>query len=641
MYNKGWERMGAVMSNIVVIAKVPHHIEAMKKVVSELNVDIPLLYAPDSEHCYELATREISAGAKIIICSDYLYANYFETLDAKIIPIYRSPFLFAKRIIEVMAENPEVKIITRSDARSFTSSIQAAVSLLENKPEILYADNLLKLRQILERLRGDGRFYPIIAPVWAHPMLEEYGFPAIALPFAPEDFRHSLDRAMGELALMEEKEKYSELFSTVLDFVKVGVVCFDRDGYVTGINRLAMDTLMIREDITGHSCEAAGLGPLYESAKSIPEDDTAEMIMTLSGVSVKVTIIPQYAAEGVNAYVATLSSVEDILSDERKIRRGLKSNENTARLRYTDIIGKSQAITQAKHLAKRYASADSTILIKGPTGCGKEVFAQSIHNLSSRRDQPFVAINCGALPESLLESILFGYDKGSFTGAQREGKRGLFEAAHKGTIFLDEISEMPLAMQARFLRVIQEREVMRIGSTKPMPVDVRIIAATNRDLRAMVDEKSFRADLYYRISVLVLELPPLSSRREDIPHLARSFLEIRGEELGCPNIQITPEALSHISELPLDGNVRELNNILERCIILSNRRVIDLETVMISLEQTQYRAQKETETANTVSEREQLIIMLEKHGGNRQATADALHISTATLWRKMKKYGLL
>ena len=153
------------MSKIVVIAKVPHHIEAMKEVVKERNVDIPLLYAPDSEHCYALAAREIADGAKIIICSDFLYANYFDTLGAKIIPIYRSPFLFAKRIMEVMVENPDVKIITRSDARSFTTSIREAVSLLENKPEILYADNLLELRRIMEKLKSEGLFYPIIAPV--------------------------------------------------------------------------------------------------------------------------------------------------------------------------------------------------------------------------------------------------------------------------------------------------------------------------------------------------------------------------------------------------------------------------------------------------------------------------------------------
>lgn len=629
------------MSKIVVIAKVPHHIEEMRKVVSDVDMDIPLLYAPDSEHCYELASREIANGAKIIICSDFLYANYFETLAAKIIPIYRSPFLFAKKIIEVMEGNPNAKIITRSDARSFTAALLEAVSLLNNKPEILYADNHLSLRQILERLKANRQFFPIIAPIWAHPTIEEYGFAAVALPFAQEDFRHSLDRAMVELALMEEKEKYNELFSTVLDFVTVGIVCFDGNGFITGINKIALDTLSVHEDIIGRSCDAVGLASLYAAAKSIPIDDAAEMIMSISDVSVKANILPQYVGGSVNAYVATLSRVDDILSDERKIRRGLKGGENAAKLRYTDIIGTSQEITRAKHLAKRYAAADSTILINGPTGCGKEVFAQSIHNLSDRRNQPFVAINCAALPESLLESILFGYDKGSFTGAQREGKRGLFEAAHKGTIFLDEISEMPLSMQARFLRVIQEREVMRVGSTKPVPVDVRIIAATNRDLRVMVEEKTFRADLYYRISVLVLDLPPLSARREDIPLLARNFLEIRSEELGCPNIQITNDALAYISELQLDGNVRELNNILERCIILSNHRIIDLETVLISLEQTRYHGQKESKATKALSEKENLIIMLEKHEGNRQATANALQISTTTLWRKMKKYGLL
>ena len=258
--------------------------------------------------------------------------------------------------------------------------------------------------------------------------------------------------------------------------------------------------------------------------------------------------------------------------------------------------------------------------------------------MSSRKDQPFVVINCAALPESLLESILFGYDKGSFTGAQREGKRGLFEAAHKGTIFLDEIGEMPLSMQARFLRVIQEREVMRIGSTKPIPVDVRIIAATNRNLRTMVAEKKFREDLYYRISVLVLELPALSQRREDIPLLAESFLKTRGAELGAPDIVIDDDAVRYIASLELEGNVRELNNILERCIILSDRKRIDMNTVLFSLEQAQLQSGSDAEYS---SELQRLLDALRQTDGERKMTAELLGISTATLWRKMKKYGLL
>lgn len=630
------------MSKIVVIAKVPHHIEEMKKVLEQTNQDIPLLYAPDSERCFEIAAREVCNGAKIIICSDFLYHHYFDSLNVRIIPIIRSPYLFAKKIAETVRRDPRTVVICRSDANSFTSSVEAAVSLLDCKPRIRYANDDDELNRILGELEQDGETFPIISPVWCFPTIAAHGFETATLPFAQEDFRNCLNQAITELTLMEEQEKFSEIFSTVLDFITVGIICLDNNGIITGINKVASDRFMLSGNMIGQSCSTVGLSPLFELAEKSVPGDTDDAIIQVGDVPAKVSVLPQFVGGTIKAYVATLSPVDEILADERRIRRSIGTGANAARLEYSDIIGTSPAITTAKRLAKRFASVDSTVLITGPTGCGKEVFAQSIHNLSNRRDQPFVAINCAALPESLLESILFGYDKGSFTGAHREGKRGLFEAAHKGTIFLDEISEMPLAMQARFLRVIQEREVMRIGSSKPIPIDVRIIAATNRDLRTMVAEKAFREDLYYRISVLVLEIPPLSQRRQDIPLLASYFLNSRGKELGCPNITIDGDALSYISALNLSGNVRELNNILERCIILSDRKRIDMATVRLSMDHTQYcevfPAFSDTPSA---SEKERIQAALAKHNGNRMKTAESLGISTATLWRKMKKYELL
>lgn len=626
------------MAKIVVIAKVAHHIEEMQKVLTSLSLDIPLLYASDSEHCFELAASEINKGAKIIICSDFLYSKYFEGLDAKIIPIIRSPYLFAKCIIQTLERDPNAQIVCRSDARSFTSAILDAVSLLDEKPKVNFGNNEDELRPILKAIAEEGKARQIIGPVWSHEIIREYGFLPVTLPFDQEDFRRSLDRALGELARMDEQEQFDNLFSTVLDFVTVGIICFDQKGKITGVNRIAAELLSLSSDAKSQLCKDVGLEKIYELARGADTSEASEIIVDIMGVTLKVNLLTQAAGGLTMSYVATLSAVDDILSDERKIRRRLNSGDNAAKMRYTDIIGVSPVITKAKHLAKRFSAVDSTILIYGPTGSGKEIFAQSIHNMSSRKDQPFVVINCAALPESLLESILFGYDKGSFTGAQREGKRGLFEAAHKGTIFLDEIGEMPLSMQARFLRVIQEREVMRIGSTKPIPVDVRIIAATNRNLRTMVAEKKFREDLYYRISVLVLELPALSQRREDIPLLAESFLKTRGAELGAPDIVIDDDAVRYIASLELEGNVRELNNILERCIILSNRKRIDMNTLLFSLEQAQLQSGSDMEYS---SELQRLLDALRQTDGERKMTAELLGISTATLWRKMKKYGLL
>ena len=234
---------------------------------------------------------------------------------------------------------------------------------------------------------------------------------------------------------------------------------------------------------------------------------------------------------------------------------------------------------QAKKRAALYASTDSTVLIYGRTGTGKELFAQSIHNASSRAKGPFVAVNCGALPESLLESELFGYVQGAFTGARTGGKTGLFEMAQGGTIFLDEISEMALPLQARLLRVCQEREISRIGDDKVIPVDVRVIAAANRDLLTLVRAGTFREDLYYRLAVLILELPTLASRLEDLDELAATLIRHKARELHRSIAPLPSESLEILRSISWPGNVRQLSNVLERAIIICQGRTITADVM--------------------------------------------------------------
>lgn len=249
------------------------------------------------------------------------------------------------------------------------------------------------------------------------------------------------------------------------------------------------------------------------------------------------------------------------------------SDEVTPKARYhfSDIIGNSREITAVIKHAVKFARSDLNILICGETGSGKELFAQSIHNESPRSSGPFVAINCATLPPALLESELFGYESGAFTGASKYGKRGLFEVAHKGTIFLDEIGELPLEIQPRLLRVIEEKEVRRLGGAGLIPVDVRVIAATNRDLGQMVAEKTFRADLFFRLNTLTLRIPPLRDRRDDIPAIALSFLQNALETSGLEHVRGDMEALlmrvlSELRDYQWPGNVRELKNLVYRIV---------------------------------------------------------------------------
>ncbi|GAB6099227.1 hypothetical protein JCM16358_11060 [Halanaerocella petrolearia] len=331
---------------------------------------------------------------------------------------------------------------------------------------------------------------------------------------------------------------------------------------------------------------------------------------------------------------------------EQKIRQELHKKGLVAQYDLQDIIGDSEEIIKRKELARKYGKVNSTVLIRGESGTGKELFAQGIHNCSRRKLGPFVAINCAALPTNLLESELFGYEEGTFTGAKKGGKKGLFELAHKGTIFLDEIGEMEKSLQARLLRVIQEKRVMRLGSEKIIPIDVRIIAATNRDLNKEVSEGNFREDLYYRLNVLELEIPPLRKRKGDIMILLEFLLKKKCQQLNMNIKRIDTEVIESLVNYDWPGNVRELENIIERIIVISDSQVVKKKDIDFILAKLNIRDKKEynfkhnthsIDLDSSLEEIEKKVItkMVEKEESKTKA-AKKLGITRTTLWRKLK-----
>ncbi len=317
-----------------------------------------------------------------------------------------------------------------------------------------------------------------------------------------------------------------------------------------------------------------------------------------------------------------------------------------ARYHLEDIIGNSAEISKAKQLACGAAQSNTTILLSGETGTGKEVFAQAIHNLSPRSKHPFIAINCGAVPPELVESTLFGYVAGSFTGAKGSGQVGCFEQANGGTIFLDEISEMPLLVQVNLLRVLQEREITRVGENIPRPVDVRIIASTNRQLKQMVDNGTFRADLYFRLKVLEISIPPLRERSEDILGLMGLFIKRFSSMFGKPVYDITPEAIQALVSYRWPGNVRELQNCFEHVfnILEVNSHSITLDHLPAGLVvQGNERSDKVGSLYNELMQQTELDIVsraMQHCWGNKTEAAKRLGINRTTLWRILKKYNL-
>lgn len=434
---------------------------------------------------------------------------------------------------------------------------------------------------------------------------------------------------------LELQSRY-ELTRAILNCVPEGIISIDHDGIVTNMNGEAskyLEPLRCGQPIDrvinkNYFLDVLAKGETVRSA-----------LLTIKKQSLIISIDPVKLDRQVIGAVAVLQKQTEIQNIERKLRRAL-AQKHSADKTFDDIIGSSPAIQSVKKLAVKYASVDSTVMIVGSTGTGKELFAQSIHNASSRRHAPFVAINCAAFPSGVLESELFGYVKGAFTGALNEGKAGVFELAHKGTIFLDEISETSLDVQLKLLRVIQERKVIRIGDDKVTPVDIRIITATNKDLNELVKKEVFREDFFYRLCVLKLRLPSLHERREDIPELARYFLK----NSNLHSCDITEGALELLAGCEWRGNIRQLSNIVERLAVMCDGGKIDKKLVRevaddISLRDDEILSgvPKPMTVREGLTEKEFIYQILSKMNGNREKAAKQLGISTITLWRKMKK----
>lgn len=331
---------------------------------------------------------------------------------------------------------------------------------------------------------------------------------------------------------------------------------------------------------------------------------------------------------------------QNLLEEVRNLRAALNQKYG-----FENIIGHSKLLLRVLEMASRVAQHNSTVLIRGETGTGKELLARAIHHNSRRGSQPFVTINCGAIPKELLEAELFGYTRGAFSGAYA-AKAGKIEIADGGTLFLDEVGELPADMQVKLLRVLQHGEVDKLGSTVTGKVDLRVIAATNRNLQAMIEDGTFREDLYYRLAVVPLELPPLRERREDVPELAQHLLKKLKERHGAPSLRLSPSVISHLTSYRWPGNVRELENVIERMVVLAADDEIkevdlphEIRAAAPARDSFILELPKEGISLEAV-ERELLVRALEKFSWNQTQAARYLDISRRTLIYRMEKHGL-
>ncbi|NGQ96674.1 sigma 54-interacting transcriptional regulator [Brevibacillus sp. SYP-B805] len=488
-------------------------------------------------------------------------------------------------------------------------------------------------------------------------LLDSHGEPAGVVSL------HGLLAAMTDVC-----GNQAALLETLLDTMSEATTVVDTSNTVLYWNEAAEKIYEIsRENVIGTSLEthfasdsirlkdALAQGTTVQRVYHVPRPDRHVLInsapIRLNGEIIGAISIEQDITELVRLNQELADTTAHLHTLKQEMNRYQAADDP-----FFAIKGHSASIQAAIQAAKKVAQTDATVLLYGESGVGKELFAQAIHQASRRHDKPFIAINCAAIPAALFESELFGYQGGAFTGAEKKGKPGKLEMAHGGTLFLDEIGELPLELQVKLLRALQEKQFYRVGGTDPITVNTRIIAATNRNLEQMVAEGRFREDLYYRLNVFSLEIPPLRERKEDILELVQIFIQEHSIAHGQPVPRIAPEVMQALFDYSWPGNIRQLRNVIERLFILQEGGVIlpDHLPASIRSETALSLAVPERPPAAAIAprplkggvsggngtEQERILAALDRTYGNKKAAAELLGISRGTLYNKMRKYGI-
>ncbi|MCI8533410.1 MAG: sigma 54-interacting transcriptional regulator [Lachnospiraceae bacterium] len=510
-----------------------------------------------------------------------------------------------------------------------------------------------RLDEMIQKAIADGNG-AIVGGYTTVMLAKAYQIPTVMIKSGREAVNNAIAEARiaAEISF-REKERSNEI-ANIMNYSFQGIMSTDRQGMITFANSYCHTLLKdVKSSFLRH--------PIREYFPSVPVEhvisDGRKILSDLQyyhDLPLLVNCVPIEGEYDNAGCVLTFQNAAQIQAEEGQIRKKMHPSGFKAKYHFSQIVHNSPIMDAVILDAVNFSYSDSNILIYGETGTGKELFAQSIHNSSPRRNAPFVAINCAALPENLLESELFGYVEGAFTGAAKGGKTGFFEIAHGGTIFLDEIGDISPKLQSRLLRVLQEKEIIRLGNDTVIPVDVRVVSATNKNLREAVARGEFRQDLLYRLNVLELNLPPLRKREEDVALLLQHYIHFEHERTGCHLRALSRRATEALIRYPWPGNIREMKNFCERICILCQKECADLEDVCRALPDltvhlpetdapdlcTLRQPAGPKDSVHVYDESAEIRKALIHFRNNRKKTAEYLGIHPSTLWRKMKKYGI-
>ncbi len=570
-------------------------------------------------------------GIEVIICPRGKATVLKENLSIPVIPIPFSTFDLLGDISEAAKYGKNIGISIYGKHLLGTEILEHLLQIkikqiIFHDPESLRAGILQAKNEGMEVYLG-GNF--------AFETCQKIGIPCVLFTSSEESIACAIDEGRVAASIRREEREKTRRIEAILNSVSEGMVAIDEKGMVTVFNKVAEEFLGMK----------AILGTHIDSV--IPQLGICEVLRTgtsklqclqrIGEVQIVANLVPIYFEEKVIGAIASFTDVSKVMQAEQKVRK-LYAKGFVTKHTVGNIVCESPPMKQVIGQIRQFAQSDSTVLITGESGTGKELVAHSIHNLSPRNKGGFVTINCSALPENLLESEIFGYEEGSFTGARKGGKMGLFELAHKGTIFLDEIGSISEGFQARLLRVFQQKEVMRIGGDRIIPVDVRIIAATNKDLLKAIKEGRMRMDLYFRLNILRIHIPPLRERKEDISILVPSIIDTYARKYGRKMEPLPERVIKRFLDYSWPGNIRELENFIEKFILIVERPAQYEEVLNILFEEC-LKTEKVLfgdDTSGISFSDNDLKKMVIEPSLKREEIAKMMGISRTTLWRRLR-----
>lgn len=629
-------------NSICLVATYREFAQLAHELKRELDLPIDVLEGSLEEGTAQALKAE-KAGAKIIISRGGTASMIRRHVKIPVVEIRVTGYDVFRNIYPVSGPERVLGVLGYQNA---VAGCRAAAQVLGIPIyEIILADGVPtdweKVRSEVKRFIEE---YGVNTFIGDTSVLTHLSFPMLdvrLITSGRESILPAVEDAVNLLRVQEEEQKATQRLQAILNFVHDGILATDESGNITLLNPAAEKIFHVRQSqVLGRQSKKVFSNTRIDEVLKSGQSEIGQLQEITNG-HILTNRIPINVGGVVKGVVTTFQEVTRIQDAERTIRQSLYGKGLITKYVFSDILTIDSKMKKLIEIARGYSLTGATVLIQGESGTGKELFAQSIHAQSPRFKGPFVAVNCAALPSQLLESELFGYVEGAFTGAKKGGKIGLFELAHNGTIFLDEIGDMEKGLQARLLRVLEERMVMRLGSDALIPVNIRVIAATNIDLRQQVLLGNFRKDLYYRLNVLNLPIPALRERPGDIPLLAEHFFHYFIREHGKDSMELPREIYQMLSEYSWPGNIRELKNIMERIVLTAVQGKIDPLTVRLMIEEIKASRKGQMESGDdelirgTFRDIKGKVIrrVLQEEGWNKSQTARRLGIDRMTVDR--------